>query len=85
MLKGLERRYSNNPDVVCRYLVLGDPMLVDGVADSLGLRVGSSLDAVVEHLHKPKKQRPLMLIDEADAFVHDDRKHSYQAIQRLRA
>lgn len=85
MLKELERRYCNNPDVVCRYLVLGDTMLVDWLAESLGLPVGSSLDAVVEHLRKPKRQRHLLLIDEADAFVHDDRKRGYETLQRLRA
>ena len=45
----------------------------------------SSLQDIVRHLHQPQKERYLLLIDEADAFVSDDRAHGYATLLHLRA
>ncbi len=85
MLKELDRRYRNDPNVVCHYLVLSDRSLLRELAESMGLPDSSPLKEILDSLCRPKKQRTLLLIDEADAFVRHDRQQGYELLQRLRA
>jgi WD40 repeat protein len=85
LLKELERRYRHDPRVECHYLVLSDQNAVSRLAEALGLAAGSDLDAVLNRLRKPRERCILLLIDEADAFVHHDQQQGYETLQRLRA
>ena len=85
LLKAIERHYRNDPRVDCHYLVLSGEEAKGRLAEALGLPPGTSLDTVLEHLHKAREARVVLLIDEADDFVHADREKGYATLQKLRA
>jgi hypothetical protein len=85
LLKAIERHYRNEPRVKCTYLVLSGEGVTTRLAVALGLPPRTSLDAVLAHLHKPSDARVVLLIDEADAFVHADRRENYAILQKFRA
>ncbi|MGH8658922.1 MAG: AAA family ATPase, partial [Gammaproteobacteria bacterium] len=85
LLKAIERHYRNNPRVECHYLVLSGEEAAGRLAEALGMPAETGFDAVLEHLHKPRKARVVLLIDEADAFVNADREKGYATLQKLRA
>ena len=84
LLKALERRYRDHPQVRCFYLVLNDPNAVGRLARALNLPATTTLDGVLEYLDGTQ-ERYLCLIDEADAFVRAERQHEYATLARLRA
>src|SRR5207248_31487 len=83
--KAIERHYRNDPRVKCIYLVLSGEEATARLAVALSLPPETSLDAVLAHLHKPRDARVVLLIDEADAFVHADRRENYAILQKFRA
>ncbi len=85
LLKAIERHYRNESRVDCHYLVLSGEEATARLAEVLGLPPGTDFDATLEHLHKPRDGRVVLLIDEADAFVHADREKGYATLQKLRA
>lgn len=85
LLKAIERHYRNDSRVDCHSLVLSGEEATARLAEALGLPPGTDFDATLEHLHKPRDGRVVLLIDEADSFVHADRKKGYATLQKLRA
>ena len=85
LLKAIQRHYRNDPRVDCHYLVLSGKEAKGRLAEALGVPPGTSLDTVLEHLHKAREARVVLLIDEADDFVHADREKGYATLQKLHA
>jgi hypothetical protein len=70
LLKALERRYQNDPRVVCHYLVLEGAEIGGHLARALDLPFDTAPATVLNHLRQEKSGiRQLFLIDEADRFV----------------
>ena len=85
LLKELERRYRNDPAVDCHYLVLSGHDAGSRLAEALALPADCGLEAVLARLRSGDGPRKLFLIDEADAFVEQDRRQAYASLQKLRA
>lgn len=85
LLKAMERRYRQQPQVRCHYLVLSDAELSRRLARLLDLPADTSLDGVVDSLSQPGSEFHLFLIDEADRFIRAERERDYATLQRLRA
>ena len=85
LLKALERRYRDQPQVTCHYLVLADAELPGELARALGLPRESGLDAVAAHLAEAGEGRHVLLIDEADVFVRAEHERGYPTLARLRS
>ena len=83
LLKALERRYLEQPDVTCRYLALSNEVLVPRLAAELGLSHETELEEIAAHMAE-RKGRFLFLIDEADKFVRLERETDYQILDALR-
>jgi sugar lactone lactonase YvrE len=83
LLKALERRYLEQPDITCRYLVLSSEVLVPRLASELGLSHDTELEQIAAHLAE-RKGRFIFLIDEADKFVRFERETDYQILDALR-
>jgi WD40 repeat protein len=85
VLKELERRYACDDTVECHYVTLGGADALDPVAARLGLPAGAGLGAVVAALRRVDRRPTVLLVDEADAFVAEDRRAGYRTLQALRA
>jgi hypothetical protein len=71
LLKALERRYKEQPDVACFYLALSSEVLVPRLASALGLSHGAGLEEIAAYVANIDG-RCLFLIDEADKFVRHE-------------
>ncbi len=86
LLKALEWRYRERPDVDCHYLSLGDEVLLPRLARQMDLPVDVDLDGFIAHLTQGTgEKRLLFLIDEADAFVAAEAGSGYGTLRRVRS
>ena len=87
LLKAIERRYADNPQVQCHYLTLSSEVLVPRLAALLKLdktddpeMLAAQLDEHIRHTG----QRYLFLIDEADRFIAAEKAHDYRILNVFR-
>jgi AAA domain len=83
LLKALERRYAEQPEITCFYLALSNEVLVPRLASALGLSRGAGLEEIAAHVARTNR-RFLFLIDEADKFVRHELKSAYRTLETLR-
>lgn len=86
LLKAVQRRLEDHPQMVCHYVSLRDHRLAPRLALQFGLAPETPLEAVIEHIatHHAGK-RLFLLIDEADLFFRDEAVHGYPQLSTLRA
>lgn len=86
LMKAIERRLREHPQVACVYVVLRDHRLLPRLAAQSGLPLDSDLETIVAAL---KQQHPgkrlLLLIDEADPFFRADAARDYAELSTMRA
>jgi hypothetical protein len=86
LLKHIERHYKTHPKVDCHYMVLSDHNLQPHLANALNLPVDTDLSVLLENLaNVPDGQRRLLLIDEADLFIHDEMEKGYPTLKHFRS
>ena len=83
LLKALERRYAEQPDVACFYLALSNEVLVPRLASALALPQRAGLEEIAAHVAHMDR-RFLFLIDEADKFVRHELENAYRTLETLR-
>ena len=83
LLKALERRYAEQPDVACFYLGLSSEVLVPRLASALGLSNRAGLEEIAAYVANMDR-RCLFLIDEADKFVRHELENAYRTLEALR-
>ena len=83
LLKALERRYAEQPDVACFYLALSSEVLVPRLASALGLSHRAGLEEIAAYVAN-MDGRCLFLIDEADKFVRHELENAYRTLEALR-
>jgi hypothetical protein len=70
LLKAIERRYKDDPNIECHYMHLQSSEITGLLADSLDLPGETNLQELLKHLRQsPGGKRRLFLIDEADQFI----------------
>ena len=83
LLKALERRYAEQPDVACLSLALSNEVLVPRLASALKIPHRAGLEEIAVHVARMDR-RFLFLIDEADKFVRYELKNAYRTLDTLR-
>lgn len=83
LLKALERRCEDRPEVTCHYLALANEVLTPCLASILKLPSGAGLDDIAEHVAQAEGQF-LFLIDEADKFIGHELENDYITLDALR-
>ena len=83
LLKALNRRYREHPEVTCHYLALASESLLPRLAGELKLPRDAGLEGIAAHVADSDK-RFLFLIDEADKFVRRERETDYPVLDALR-
>jgi len=85
LLKKIERHYQNHPKVTCFYLSLQDESLRK-LNVALGLAKNTPLPTLLEKLADvPIGERRLILIDEADQFIHREIADGYPTLYKFRS
>ena len=87
LLKALQRRYADNPQVACHYLPLSNEILIPRIAAALELpttKDPETLAAALEALQRQRGQRFVFLIDEADDFIQHERASNYPILRVFR-
>ncbi|MDG9855723.1 ATP-binding protein [Pseudomonas nitroreducens] len=86
LLKAVQRRLEDHPQVVCHYVSLRDHRLTPRLALQFGLPAESTLEAIIEHINTQQLgKRLFLLIDEADLFFRDEAAKGYPQLSTLRA
>jgi hypothetical protein len=86
LMKAIERRLREHPQLACVYVSLRDHRLLPRLAAACELPGDASLDAIVAQLSRLHGgKRLLLLIDEADPFFRHDAAHGYRELSALRA
>ncbi|MCP4545084.1 MAG: ATP-binding protein, partial [bacterium] len=83
LLKAIERRYRDHPEINCYYVVLFDSDLVGPLARAVGLPRDTPPGDLFAYLDNG--QRRFFLIDEADAFIRAERRNNHVLLSRLRS
>ncbi|SFV67254.1 hypothetical protein MNB_SV-12-496 [hydrothermal vent metagenome] len=81
LLKALEREYNNNQELV-HYIQVGQSSIVRAIARAFGLKT-KSLEELVEYLSQ-QRQKAVILLDEVDPFVRDEKKDGYKILDAMR-
>ncbi|WP_236199772.1 ATP-binding protein [Pseudomonas pseudonitroreducens] len=86
LLKAVQRRLEDHPQLSCHYISLRDHRLAPRLALQFGLPAESPLESIIQHIatHQAGK-RLFLLIDEADLFFRDEAAHGYPQLSTLRA
>lgn len=86
LLKAVQRRLEDHPQMVCHYVSLRDHRLSPRLALQFELPAETPLDEIVRHIatHHTGK-RLFLLIDEADQFFRDEAANGYPQLSTLRA
>ncbi|MGB2748920.1 MAG: AAA family ATPase [Thiofilum sp.] len=86
LLKALERRYAENPQVHCCYLSLSNEVLIPRLAHALNLDSDTAPDfaAQLEVRIKNEGKRYIFLIDEADLFIEHEQAQGYPMLSVFR-
>ncbi|MGY4534568.1 hypothetical protein ACVW0Y_003709 [Pseudomonas sp. TE3786] len=86
LLKAVQRRLVEHPQIACHYISLRDHRLAPRLALQFGLPAETALEQVLAHIvasHVGK--RVFLLIDEADLFFRDESNNGYRQLSTLRA
>ena len=84
LLKALQRRYdSDHPNIHCHYFALSNEVLVPRLARALGLESNTDLDGIAKFVAASSRHH-VFLIDEADAYIRNERETGYQILGALR-
>ena len=88
LLQELQRRYQQQPDIQCFYLSVSRADLSHSLrrlASALDLPENTELPMVLERLAQPPQgQSYILLIDEADEFIHAEAKNHYATLHTFR-
>ena len=87
LLKVIERRYADNPQVECVYLALSNEVLVPRLASLLKLQSTSDAEVLASKLDEriqKNGQRFVFLIDEADRFITREKSNDYAILNIFR-
>jgi len=87
LLKAIERRYEDSPQVECVYLTLSSEVLVPRLASLLKLKRTDDAEMLATQLDDPIRkngQRFVFLIDEADRFIAQEKSHDYAILNVFR-
>ena len=87
LLKAIERRYADNPQVECVYLTLSNEVLVPRLASLLKLEHTNNAEVLATMLDErisKSGQRLVFLIDEADRFIAQEKSHDYAILNVFR-
>ncbi|PWQ92833.1 eIF2A-related protein [Leucothrix pacifica] len=87
LLKAIERRYADNPQVECVYLTLSSEVLVPRLASLLKLERTDDAEVLATQLDeriRESGQRYVFLIDEADRFIAQEKSHDYAILNVFR-
>jgi hypothetical protein len=86
LLKAVQRRLLEHPQIACHYISLRDHRLAPRLALQFGLPAETALEQVIEHIVANQAgKRLFLLIDEADLFFRDEAQHGYRQLSTLRA
>ncbi len=86
LLKAVQRRLRDHPQIVCHYVSLRDHRLAPRLAAQFALDVHTPLDGVIAHLQaQDPRKRIYLLVDEADQFFRDQSRSHYAGLAALRA
>ena len=81
LLKALEREYKNSEELVY-YIQVGQSSIVRAIGRAFGLKT-KSLEELVEYL-SGQKQKAVILLDEVDPFVKEEKKEDYKTLDAMR-
>lgn len=87
LLKALERRYADNPQVLCSYHNLSNEVLVPRLAQALHLPTTDDAEVLagaLEQRIQQSGQRFIFLIDEADRFISHEQQRGYPILNVFR-
>ena len=87
LLKALERRYADTPQIQCHYLTLSNEVLVPRLATLLKLEKTSDPEALASQLDERIRQdgqHYIFLIDEADRFIEHEKAQDYPILNVFR-
>jgi hypothetical protein len=87
LLKALERRYADNPQVQCHYHTLSNEVMVPRLARALQLPDTDDAEtfaAALEQRIHDTRQRFIFLIDEADRFIEHEQAQGYPILNVFR-
>lgn len=87
LLKAIERRYANNPQVECVYFTLSSQVLVPRLASLLKLDRTDDAEVFATQLDeriRESGQRFVFLVDEADRFIVQEKSHDYAILNVFR-
>lgn len=86
LLKAVQRRLQDHPQIVSHYLSPRDDRLAPRLALQFGLAAGTALDDIIHHLETTYSGKCLfLLIDEADLFFRNESCSGCQQLAALRA
>jgi len=86
LMKAIERRFADHPDVCCLYVSLRDHLLTPRLAQAAGLAADAPLDRIIATLKaKSGRRRLLLMLDECDLFLRADATRGYPELSSLRA
>ncbi len=83
LLRAIQRRYREDPQVHCHFIIPTTGDLARSLAYTLGLRRDASLDDIFASL-AGKPEHHVFLIDEADMLIHEVRQHGSTTLEILR-
>lgn len=87
LLKAIERRYTDDPQIKCVYLTLSSEVLVPRLASLIKLEHTDQIEELASQLDKRIQQtgqRYLFLIDEADRFIEKEKFQDYAILNVFR-
>ncbi|MGA1863653.1 MAG: hypothetical protein ACMUHX_01190, partial [bacterium] len=85
LLKAVERRYRDDPNVACYYIVLNSEEIRGHLASALDFPPDTDLPVLLKEMGQIKKRkRYLFLIDEVDKFIEAEAKTGYKTLHLFR-
>ncbi|MCP4105551.1 MAG: hypothetical protein GY749_08450 [Desulfobacteraceae bacterium] len=86
ILKAIERRYTDDPNITCHYLVLHNQEIKPHLSKALNLPPDTDLPSLLENMGQNKHdKRQLFLIDEADKFIEHEAQNDYSTLNLFRS
>lgn len=86
LLKAIERRYNDDPNIECHYLHLQSSEITSLLAGSLDLPGDTNLQELLKHLRQsPGGKYRLFLIDEADQFIASESQTGCTILKHFRS
>jgi hypothetical protein len=87
LLKLLERRYAQDPGILCYYITLGQDIdITQRMAQALNLPQNSQMNDIAHHIRqKTTDQRLIFLLDETDVLIKDQAQKDYPILHNFRS